>query len=65
MRDLPELDTAALASADLAFLETEGTGAQKVRAAIRAYLWADAILAETGFGPSLNDWREAVGHDGG
>lgn len=58
-----EIDRAALAIADHAYLETQGSNAQKVEAAIWAYLWAGQNVKQM-FGmavfPSLNELREAM-----
>jgi hypothetical protein len=58
-----ELDPGALQMADHAFIETPGTNATKVEAAIWAYLWAIENVSEK-FGmevyPSLQQLREAL-----
>lgn len=43
---IPELDRDALAAADLAYLHTEGTPRDRVRAAVFAYEYADANMVE-------------------
>ena len=61
---LPELDRGALSCADLAYIEEppEASPAQRVEAAIRAYLWAlentEAHALGTAY-PSLNEYRVA------
>jgi len=54
------LDRGALTMADLAWIETEGSASVRTKAAIEAYLWAIRVADETGFYPSLNDWRTRV-----
>ena len=61
---LPELDRGALSCADLAYIEEppEASPAQRVEAAIRAYLWALDNTEPHPLGtayPSLNDYRAA------
>jgi len=57
---LPDLDRGALVMADLAWIETEGSASDRTKAAVEAYLWAVRVADETGFYPSLNDWRTRV-----
>lgn len=50
-------DPGALVVADLAWMETNGSLADRTKAAIQAYLWAVKVADVTGLYPSLNDWR--------
>lgn len=57
------LDRDALLTADLAFMEESGTNADKMAAAVAAYLWAldwafNHSTDPLPTAPSLNDWRE-------
>ena len=58
-----QIDRGALHLADHAFLETQGSNADKVRAAIWAYLWGTRNVREQ-LGmyvyPSLNELRAAL-----
>lgn len=56
---LPELDPGALVVADLAWVETPGSPAERTKVAIRTYLWATQIADQQGTCPSLNQWRAA------
>lgn len=63
MSDLPVLDSGALYTADMAFIDAPGSTADKVRAAVAGYLWAVENKRNTRIGvvyPSLNNYREAV-----
>jgi hypothetical protein len=55
-----QVDRGASMTADLAFMETEGPDAHRVRAALWAYEWAKVTAAKTGLYPSLNDLRAAL-----
>jgi hypothetical protein len=56
----------ALHLADMAFIETQGSNADKVKAAIAAYEWAEEHKSDW-FGmtvfPSLAELREAMSDD--
>jgi hypothetical protein len=57
------LERGALSLADLAYLETRGSTADRVEAAIWAYLWATgSVRAQFGVSvyPSLFELREAL-----
>ncbi len=53
----------ALFMADLAFINTPGPTADKVRAAIHAYEWV-AHHHEPNFSPSLDDWLKIARIEG-
>jgi hypothetical protein len=55
-----ELNRDALILADHAYMDTPGTAAAKVRAAVWAYLWAAEVGERTGMGPSLSALRDAL-----
>lgn len=61
MSPFPELNRGALVTADLAYVDTQGAPADRVRAAIGAYLWSIEQAERTGVHPSYNDLREALG----
>lgn len=46
--------------ADLAWIETEGSPADRTRVAIQAYLWSAEIAHRTGWHPSLNELRAVL-----
>jgi hypothetical protein len=61
--NIPEIDEAALVLADMAFIETAGPNADRVRAAIWAYEWAKINVRDyRGLAayPSYNELREAL-----
>lgn len=53
-RSIPELDRAALHAADFMFLQVDGQPAQRVRAAVFAYLYAAANREP--FGESMHSY---------
>jgi hypothetical protein len=60
--NIPEIDKGALVLADMAFIETAGPNADRVRAAIWAYEWAKINVRDRGglvVYPSYNELREA------
>jgi hypothetical protein len=60
---MADLEQGAMHLADLAFIETDGSNADKVEAAIWAYLWAVESKVDLGAFdayPSLIDLRNAL-----